>query len=54
MLIVLNNLQQMHLKLLAKEQLKKTAEGTGDLVGNTIANKITNISKNQRVNHTQM
>ena len=31
-LIMLNNLLQMYLKLLEKEQLKKTAEGTGDLI----------------------
>ena len=31
----------MHLKLLQKEQLKKTVEVTSDLIGNKIANKIT-------------
>ena len=40
-LIMLKNLLQMHLKLLQKEQFKKTAEATGDLVRNKIANKIT-------------
>ena len=33
-LIMLNNLLQMHLKLLQKEQLKKTAEATADLIRN--------------------
>ena len=33
-LIMLNNLLKMHLKLLQKEQLKKTAEGTVDLIRN--------------------
>ena len=31
----------MHLKLLQKEQFKKTVEVTSDLIGNKIANKIT-------------
>ena len=30
----------MHLKLLQKEQFKKTVEVTSDLIGNKIANKI--------------
>ena len=29
---MLNNLLMMHLKLLRKEQLKKTAEAAGDLI----------------------
>ena len=33
-LIMLNNLLQMRLKLLQKEQLKKTAEATADLIRN--------------------
>ena len=32
-------------KLLPKEQFKKTAEATGDLIGNKIADKITSIGK---------
>ena len=35
----------MHLKLLQKEQFKKKAEVTGDLIGNKIADKITRASK---------
>ena len=46
LLILLKNLQQMHLKLLAKEQFKKEAEATGNLVSNKIAGKITSYSKN--------
>ena len=42
---MINNLQQMHLKLLQKEQFEKTAEATGDLISNKIANKITRVSK---------
>ena len=43
------------LKIAGKRATQKTAEETGDLVGNTIANKITSISKKkQEVNHTQM
>ena len=41
-------------KIAGKGTIQKTAEATGDLVGNTIANKITKFQKNQRVNHTQM
>ena len=41
---MLNSLQHMRLKLLQKEQLKKS-EATGNLIGNTIANKITKVSK---------
>ena len=32
-------------KIASKGAIQKTAEATGDLVGNTIANKITSISK---------
>ena len=35
----------MQKKLFQKEQLKKTAEDTGDLIGNKIADKITSFSK---------
>ena len=42
---MLNNLLQMYLKVLQKEQFKKTAEATGDLIGNKIADKITRVSK---------
>ena len=42
LLIVLNNLQQMHLKLFQKEILKKNPEETtGYLIGGKIADKIT-------------
>ena len=37
LLILRKNLQQMHLKLLAKELFRKIAEVTGDLIGNKIA-----------------
>ena len=42
---MLNNLQQRHLKLIQKGQLEKTAEATGDLIRNKIADKITIVSK---------
>ena len=35
-------------KLLLKEQFKKTAEGTGDLIGSKIADKITSVGKTKR------
>ena len=40
---MLNNLQQMYLKLLQGEKFKKTAEATGFLIGNNIANRITQV-----------
>ena len=40
----------MHLKLLQKEQFKKTAEATGDLISNKIANKIPRVSKHSQKN----
>ena len=41
-LITLNNPQQMLLKLLQRE-LFRTAEASGEITGNKIADKITNI-----------
>ena len=35
----------MQWKLLQIEQFKKTAEATGDLIGNKITDKVTNVSK---------
>ena len=42
------------LKIAGKRAIQKTAEASGDLVGNFIADKITSISKNPAVNRTQM
>ena len=36
-----------------KEQFKKTAEATGDLIGNKIADKITIVSKELQNNETE-
>ena len=44
-LTMLNNLLQIHLKLLQKKQLKKKTEATGDFIGNKIADRITKVSK---------
>ena len=44
-LIMQNNLQHMHSKLLQNKQFKKAAEATGNLIGNKIADKIARISK---------
>ena len=51
-LIMLNNQQQMHLKLLQKSDLKK-AEATGDLIGNKMANKVKRASKNSQQNNSE-
>ena len=45
-LIVPKNLQQMQKIQHRKGQFKKSAEATGDLIGNKIADKITSVSKN--------
>ena len=42
---MLNSLPQMHLKLLQKEQPKKTAEATGDFTCDKIAHKTAKFSK---------
>ena len=47
------NLLQMHLKLLQNKQFKKTAEATGDLIGNKIADKITRVSKTSPKNNSE-
>ena len=41
LLILLKNLQQMHLK----RAIQKTAEATGDVIGNKITDKITSYLK---------
>ena len=50
---MLNNLQQRHLKLIQKGQLEKTAEATGDLIRNKIADKITIVSKISPQNNSE-
>ena len=42
---MLNNLLQMHLKLLQKRAIQKTAKTTVDSIGNKIADKVTRVSK---------
>ena len=54
---MVENLQQMHLKLVKKESLKKkkkTAQATGDLIANKIANKITWVSNNLQQNNSEI
>ena len=41
-------------KIAGKRAFQKTAEATGDLIGNKIEDKITSYSKNLKMNHTQM
>ena len=52
-LIMWNNLQQMQLNILQKKFIQKTAEATGDLIGNKIANEIKKLSKNSRQNNSE-
>ena len=40
-----NNLLQMHLKGASEKRIQNTAEATGDLVDNKIADKIANVSQ---------
>ena len=42
---MLDNLSQMHLKLLQNKRFKKIAEATGNLIGNKIAKKFTKFLK---------
>ena len=41
----------MHLKLLKKRVILKTAEATGDLIGNKIADRITKVSRSSQQNN---
>ena len=50
---MLNNLLQMHLKLLQKESNSKNAEATGDLIGNKTADKITRVAKTSPHNNSE-
>ena len=45
LLILLKKIATDTFKIASKRAIQKTAEATGDLVANTIANKITSISK---------
>ena len=47
---MLKNLQQMQ----QKKAIQKTAEASGDLIGNLLQIKLQVFQKNQQVNHTQM
>ena len=41
----------MHLKLLKKRVILKTAEATSDLIGNKIADRITKVSRSSQQNN---
>ena len=41
------------IKTSSKQIIQKTAEGTGDLIGNKTANKITKLSKNSPQNNSE-
>ena len=51
-MVMLKNLLQLHLKLLQKEKLKYSG-GTGDLIGNKIADKIKKVSKTLPDNNSE-
>ena len=50
---MLNNLLQVHLKLLQKRGIQKIAEATGDLIGNKIADKIIKVSRTSPQNNSE-
>ena len=50
---MLSNLLQIQLKLLQNEQLKNAAEARGDLIGNRIADKITEVSRRSPQNSSE-
>ena len=41
------------IKISSKRAIQKTAEGTGDLIGNKIGDKLTNISKSPKELHSK-
>ena len=43
----------MHLKVPHKKEIKKTAEATDGLIGNKIADKITDVSRNSPQNTSE-
>ena len=49
---MLNNLQEMYLKLLQKSK-SKNSEATGDLIGNEIADRIAKVSKTLPQNNSE-
>ena len=52
---MLNNLEQMHLKLLQRKVILKTAEAIDDLIDSKITNKITKIATSlQNISGTEM
>ena len=50
---MLNNLLQMHLKLLLKEAIQNRVKATGDLIGNKIPDRIMKVSKTLRQNSSE-
>ena len=50
---MLNNLQQMRLKLLQKKSIQKTGETASSFISNKIADRITKISKNSLENNSE-
>ena len=50
---MLNNLLRIHLKLLQKTAIQKTAEATRDLIGTKIANKTIRVSKTSPQNNSE-
>ena len=53
-MVMLDNLLQMHLKLLQKKAIQKTAKVTGDLIGNKIADRITKVSETSPKNNSEI
>ena len=47
------NSSTVSLKTSSKTAIQKPAEGTGDLIGNKISNKITKYSKNPQQNNSE-
>ena len=51
---MLKNLQQRYLKLLLIRVIQKTVEGTGDLIGNKISEKITEVTRTSPQNSSEI
>ena len=50
---MLNNLQQMHLKMLHKRTIQNTAEATGDLIDNQSVDEIAKVSRTSPQNSSE-
>ena len=51
---MLNNLLEIHFETPSKRVIQKRAEATGDLIGNKITDKITNVPRTLSQNNSEV